>query len=145
MEKVSEPVNWSAIAARAFEGKLAEISARKEMSSMVDVVQRLRLSKQDHDSQVFREGFNLGSEWAKRDAGAAQLEHLEAIFAEPAPISCTDQLLVTWLTPEYDEAPQLFWEDAIGDQNDSRLTNVRFLRGFVDGALAVWREVKQQL
>ena len=45
MDKVAEPVNWSAEAGRAFEAKLAEISSRKEKQNMADVIQRLRASK----------------------------------------------------------------------------------------------------
>ena len=41
MEAVDEPVNWSALACRAFEQKLAEIIKRKGSSNMNDVINRL--------------------------------------------------------------------------------------------------------
>jgi hypothetical protein len=45
IDKAGEDVNWSAIAARAFESKLADIAAKKEKKNMDDVIQRLRASR----------------------------------------------------------------------------------------------------
>ena len=42
MDKVSASVNWSQVAAQAFEAKLLELESKKEVSGMDDVIARLR-------------------------------------------------------------------------------------------------------
>jgi hypothetical protein len=65
MDKVAEEVNWSTIAANAFEQKLSEIAARKERKSMQDVIQRLRGLKVREDKQTYETGKRAGTRWAK--------------------------------------------------------------------------------
>ena len=47
MDKVKEDVNWSALACRAFEQKLAEVASKKENKTMNDVITRLRHRRPD--------------------------------------------------------------------------------------------------
>src|SRR5438477_10267197 len=77
MDRVKEPVNWSALACRAFEGKLAEIASRKECKAMTDVVERLRVSLRNEQGKSFNEGFGAGRKWAENLATAAQLKQLK--------------------------------------------------------------------
>ena len=78
MDRVKEPVNWSALACRAFEAKLAEIAARKENKTMIDVVERLRDSLRNQQGESFNEGYETGRKWAENTATAVQLDRLES-------------------------------------------------------------------
>src|SRR5262249_7379637 len=77
MDKVQEDLNWSAIACKAFEEKLAEIASRKVSKTMSDVVQRLRTSKMRAEDEQYREGEKEGRHWAEHDAEADELTRLE--------------------------------------------------------------------
>ena len=68
--------NWSAIACNAFEARLGQIALQKKEKNMDDVVSRLRASKQENDSALYAEGYELGTDWAKSTASAAQLKRL---------------------------------------------------------------------
>jgi hypothetical protein len=159
MEAVEVPVNWSAVACRAFEDKLAEIATQKEKRDMTDIVARLRASKRQSEDTHYKEGFEIGREWAGDTAEADDLQRLERwkercgwewgeCFDNDPRRSCTVADLVAqniWpdddLTlPSSDE----FWEQALGD-NTSAKDNPSFVKGFVEGALALWDEVKDQL
>jgi hypothetical protein len=167
MDRVKEPVNWSALAAIAFEQKLAEIANKKERKTMDDVISRLRASKRHSDSEAFKIGFEAGQEWAKSTAEARELERL-ADFAERlsnsrecdadyffsdqnASAFSTAELLHSEFAAGHDidraEAAE-FWEHTVGSKvNDHAkwLGDNQFLRGFVEGALAIWDEVCGEL
>jgi hypothetical protein len=160
MDAVAEPVNWSALACRAFEGKLAELAAKKERKDMQDVITRLRASKQRVDDEQYHAGEQAGREWTEAEADADELQNLdrwverlghdiETIFADQrwdnAYTSAEDVAFTVW--PEHDGdrgMANAFWEERLGDDT-SAAENARFVRGFVDGALDVWHKVKDQL
>ena len=81
MDKVREPVNWSALACEAFERELGEIASRKETKKMTDVIQRLRASRMKGDSESKRLGREAGQYWAKDRAEAHELERLKRLLA----------------------------------------------------------------
>lgn len=161
MSKVKEEVNWSAIACQAFAGKLAEIASRKELKDMSDVIERLRASTQRASSEEFRAGCEAGQKWAKNRAEAIELQRLEefqdalerevttswnAFFCDD-PHSASSAYTVAEklffvIQPECQgdrEGADAFWRKA-GDK-----LSPEFLRGFGEGALAVWSAVKGQL
>lgn len=156
MDKAGPDVNWSAIAAAAFEAKLAEIAAKKVKKNMDDVIQRLRASNQENEAQSYKEGFKAGQEWAKDYAEAADLKKLSK-FREPLsshewelqfvnddynpPVS--DRFIkIVW--PDADEDAE-FWAGAIGEDFVYQADDGEFVHGFADGALNVWDEVKARL
>lgn len=145
-------VNWSQTASEAFERKLGEIAASKRRKTMKDVVQRLRASKLAVDSEEASEGYKAGQEWAKDQAGAKQLELLnrhmmEGGFVQPdgnAYGGAENFLFV--IQPEHNgdrQQAMFFWDEALGDQDE--LPSDRFVQAFAEGALALWREVENQL
>src|SRR3954447_17485852 len=81
MDAVAEPVNWSAVACRAFESELAEIVKRKGVRDMKDVIQRLRASKRQSDDGLYHRRNDAGVERAKDKAEALHLERLVAFKA----------------------------------------------------------------
>jgi hypothetical protein len=159
MDAVDESVNWSAVASRAFEAKLVEIAAKKEQKSMDDIVARLRVSKRRVDDEQYQEGEKVGRAWVEEDAEADELENLErwlliyrgnedAIFRDDLNHAYSSaELTVFGIWPDRDgdrSAAEEFWEERLGD-DASAAEHVQFVRGFVDGALDMWRKVKDQL
>src|SRR5262249_23608495 len=65
MDAVKESVNWSGVAAAAFEAKLKELAARKEPENMEDVVKRLRAAAELEANEEYQAGFEAGQAWAK--------------------------------------------------------------------------------
>jgi hypothetical protein len=163
MDKVADQVNWSAAAAQAFEQKLAELSAKKEKKTMQDVIQRLRGSKQQTFDKTYRKGEQLGRQWAMDRAGAAALRELEMWVERKAGTDWEsflgesekkgwDLALGFYMNTHPEEngpgggsASDLFWRQLV-DEDDLYLSQQPdFLRGFANGSLAIWREVKDQL
>ena len=160
MEKVKEPVNWSRIAATAFEQRLAEIAARKQSKSLDEVARRLRLSQQRTTkmSLLFREGYELGRRWAENQASVEGLTRLEELkdelgtdwgsnfktTSEDRASAC--QLLAMRLHPEWEEAEDWTlardWWKEVGDGEEKKAYQADYLRGFAEGALDLWSKVK---
>ena len=130
MEAVETSVNWSALACRAFEEKLAELAAHKEKKDMRDIVTRLRASRRQAEDAQYKAGAEAGREWVEDTAEADELVRLERwktaakwewdhIFGgDPnRNYSAAEQVaFVIW--PEHDgnyTMSQVFWERALGD------------------------------
>jgi hypothetical protein len=159
MDAVDEPVNWSALACQAFEQRLAEIIKRKGSSNMNDVISRLRASKRTYENAQYQAGHEAGQAWAKDEAEAGELILLSqwkdragrdwddyfATGENDAYGSCENFVFTIW--PEHDgnrTTSEEFWEGNVPEgQSDHPEDN--FVRGFAEGALAVWDEVKDQL
>jgi hypothetical protein len=73
-------VNWSSVAATAFELHLAEIAARKKRTTMKDTVQRLRASRLKTEKRQTNDANKAGMKWTAEEAEWAQLQSLEALF-----------------------------------------------------------------
>ena len=161
MDAVQEEVNWSAVASRAFENQLAEIAARKEKKDMKDIVTRLRASKRQAEDAQYKAGSEAGREWAGDTAEADDLQRLErwadhtrndedwdALFAQGNSRDgeiAEHVVSAIWADEEPDYySVKEFWEQALGDDTSAK-DDPSFVKGFVEGALALWDEVKNQL
>jgi hypothetical protein len=160
MEAVEEDVNWSAVACRAFEAKLGEIASRKEKKTMDDVIARLRASKQREDDLDYRYGEAQGRDWAANHASAHALMRLEdyrewtgsewrSLFESyTSSTTPAERLADVLLPPEevamsYNRSSQLeFWQKITPMHMPDTES---FVRGFADGALALWLEVKDHV
>lgn len=160
MDKAGEEVNWSAIAARAFEDKLGEIASRKERLTMADAIERLRASKRRGESASYQKGEKAGMEWAKDSADVKDLQALEDtreqtgvhwdVYFENDDRSAwgPGELLAFIMVPgdDRDRRDAGEWlESVLGEDSDELAMDGAFIRGFADGALAFWGEVKDQL
>src|SRR5262249_34830315 len=67
-------VNWSAVAARAFEEQLNEIARARKEKTMDDAILRLRAAKRCLDDEDYREGHKAGQAWACEHAEPKELE-----------------------------------------------------------------------
>ena len=160
MESVDEDVNWSAVASQAFKQKLAEIIQRKGVRDMKDVIARLKASKAELQTERYNLGFSAGQIWAKESADVAELERLES-FRNDFQYGWND-----WFQPNQNDAygpcellafqirpgdgtnrasAGAFWEEAIGEDLEKLRWDGEYLRGFAEGALDIWEEVKGQL
>jgi len=160
MEKVREPVNWSAVATEAFIKKLGEIAAAKEKKDMSAVIDRLRASKIEATSATGKEGYAAGRQWAMHAAGYGELEGIARFASETdsvadvrwnAPWAAMDYAAMAALgidekdrqnrnDSDIREDIESFWDD-----NFTRAGDDDWLDGFLAGASAVWEEVRAEL
>jgi hypothetical protein len=159
MDAVDQPVNWSAVAADAFERKLAEIISRRGAQDMQDVVNRLRASLKDHEGKEYTAGHEAGEQWANSTAEASELKRLskfqakcgrdwDDFFDESMDPNCAysiQERLFFAINPDADGdrgAASEFAETISGNDGD---IGGAWLKGFAEGAIAVWEKVKDQL
>lgn len=158
MDESGEDINWSALACKAFQEKLAEIAARKESKNPDDVIERLRASKERSDSGAYREGFAAGQAWASNTAEAIELERVDKLhqrlseadwkwwFASDDNNTYSPaELFVFIVRPENEQDrayAESFWRE-LG--RDYLQIEDEWMRGFAEGALEVWKEVKSKL
>lgn len=148
-------VNWSAVAADAFDREIAKRERReKEVATMNDAIARLRSSRRDAQHGEHGRGEIAGRQWAMTKAEWGQLEALEEMFghcddAEWEGFFSTDDavgfqgLFVRGISP--DEWPdrsecEEFWETWVEDAPCEG-----FVRGFAEGALDFFQEAKDQM
>jgi hypothetical protein len=157
MDAVQEPVNWSAIACQAFEHKLAEITKRKGAKDMKDVINRLRASKEQFKGDQHQAGHDAGESWAKNEAEAGDLIQLDNFRGRAG----TDWDACFWDMPNdaYSTAEKFFfsvWPEHDGERSEANEFWERqgfekdhpvgdYVRGFAEGALSVWDDVKDEL
>lgn len=127
-------------------------------------MERPQDSKRETGREKFRNGHAVGQDWAKRRADTIELERLDQLYADRTNDSvCTwevffsesggsaysnAEILYFALCPEYEndrDAAADFWEREIADGNADFLGDGEWLRGFAEGGLEVWWEVKEQL
>lgn len=155
-------VNWSGVAADAFEKKLNELSQRKEVKEMAGMIERLRASKEQSVSEFYTAGKTAGEEWARDTADFEELQRLEVrraqlgdnwrdwlIPEERDEFGSGHRLAVAILGNErllHHEAAD-FWDCAIGDDDEAQdqRNNDDFVRGFADSALEAFARVKRHL
>ena len=149
MAKVGEDVNWSALACQAFEEKLAAIAIKKEKTVISDVVVRLRASKRASANQDFREGFACGRSWTELSAEAVELERLQSLWDR---LQHEQTHGWEWWFNHGDPrstADELLSEMSAGNEYDAEIfegvKSNEWLRGFAEGALDVWAQVRDHL
>lgn len=157
MDTVTEPVNWSQVAAQAFEVKLAEIAAKKVERTMDDVAQRLRVSKLEGGSKLVKAGREGGRKWAEDKAEWRELEKLNDArddFERGLKKKGVPYFYKTldWTTFLGDSASDQadFWNPyggraAGGSQLGKHHPHIDFVVGFWIGALEVYDQLKDTL
>lgn len=154
-------VNWSAVAAAAFERKLKELEATKKPKDLDGVILRLKAAAEIEASEDYQAGAKSGREWAKREASPKHLRRLQEM-ADDRQYGVEGQLEI-WtngmnrgiadglfgvLEPnsrdDWGITRSTFWEIALGDDQD-KIEDWSFARGFCDGALEIWEAVESKL
>jgi hypothetical protein len=156
-EVENEGVNWSALAAQAFESKLAELVTKRGARSMREVIARLRAAKHKHRHGASARGREAGTAWA---SNFARPEHLEAL----------DDLINSGGTDyfaddpdqDYPPAERFYYEVIEPDHEGKRRAAMRWwsqnfegldeagpsgedVTGFAEGALTIWEQVKDEI
>jgi hypothetical protein len=159
MDQLAEQVNWSGVAAEAFQRKIVEVrSERKRTMTKAKVIERLK-SAGKGDPKGFEVGRALGRKWAEEKALPRHLRNLakgtEDAFSyrvdpddqEQPPYQAIAYWLACAITGESltSEDKEAFWAEAIGPEGHLRANGEDFARGFIAGALEVWEEVKDEL
>jgi hypothetical protein len=151
-------VNWSAVASQAFQDKLIELKSQMEVTNMDEVVERLRASKQRAESEQYQRGLTEGRDWAKGGAEFDELQNLSAwrqsmnehdwsiVMHDSDGFGAAWFNLVNTIWPERADdrsAVDDFRESIMGDTMTP--CTAEFTRGFADGAIEVFEQVKRQL
>ena len=125
---------------------------------MQDVVDRLRKLKEDQPGhESYGTGDTEGRQWAMNRATPGQLERLDH-FRGRHSSNDWNRLFETeegWRELARQMEPSIgtksiqrrsseksFWKKIL---DDKKISDVAFFRGFADGSLAVWREVRDQI
>jgi hypothetical protein len=162
MDAVTEQVNWSTVACRAFEQELAEIASRKEEKTMDDVVQRLRAAAMLEAKEEYRHGVEKGRAWVNKSAAPRQLRRLQELDDHPVESVRTflqarshDRRreiahgLYKLLNSQEQGARkgdvEAFWREVLGNEGARQIEDFDFALGFCHGALGVWDKVKCKL
>jgi hypothetical protein len=154
MDAAGGEVNWSAVAVRAFEERLAEIASKKQEQTMDDVIQRLRASKMRGDDEAYRQGEEAGRSWAGRYAEAHELKRLADLYEEAQASRRWDWVegdalgianhVLARMQGERSISrteSEEFWDQCLGE----RYPEGSLLEGFVAGASGLWGEVRDRL
>jgi hypothetical protein len=153
MDRVKEPVNWSAVAADAFELKLGEFARRQQEKTLEDVVARLRASMVEDAMDDKGRGYKAGVEWAKHTAKPGELRRLERFDrvdmlehrSKPAWAHRLAFAILPGPGEHTREEAIEFWGTGVGVGDSRQLESVEFLNGFVLGALSIYQQVKSAL
>ena len=172
MDKVREDVNWSALACQAFQDKLAEIATQKERRIMAsgmtekeraEVAKRLAVTKDYTKRPRYKTGWTCGVAWAKKSANVDQLQRLANVTVDlsfgPGSLCVEGNSPYERVASAIDHAGTMgvdhLWRHLIhslnlkvsltGKSGEQPWRDPFFLQGFVDGATAVWREVREQV
>lgn len=112
------------------------------------VIERLRASKKEMEAKDEAEGRDRGREWAMESAQHKHLQRLAEIGSMRRDYngdlsSFVEQLVFCDAGQDEwdDDHPEYFWEDHSG----LSIPTDNKVRGFVNGALAVWKEVADKI
>lgn len=137
MLRVGERVNWSAVAARAFEKELAEIEKRARAVDIDVAVHRLIEDDLDSRGEDYRKAFEAGRQWAFY---AARLRVIRSISQHREDYRC-------WGVTGDGNHP-IYYEifDAVEKAIGCRLDhNHDALSGFVSGVCWAYSEVRKRV
>ena len=159
MDEADERTNWSAVAQRAFDLELNHIETVKDIKTMTDVIERLKVSKEKAAANSEDDGRVAGQAWAMHHAEYDELKRVAGLDADDfSDIFIDDpdwvcrKIVAVAIAGGKDEAKEVLRDKDDTAQmfnlepDDLNVTLTReFLVGFVRGATEVWEEVKDQL
>jgi hypothetical protein len=139
MDACGGEVNWSATAQTAFERAIAREVWKMSDDTMERAMARLRASKAEYEQQEREAGTAEGRKWALDRADYAELDRLSRYNGE-----MTCGALGAYM---YDDTPPCpFWSESVFSIHEPYPQPSDFwVAGFVDSALAVFRELQAKL
>jgi hypothetical protein len=157
-EVEDEGVNWSALAAQAFEARLAELAAKRGARSMRDVIARLRAAVGKGSCEGSARGREAGIAWASNVALPGHLETLadllesggEGYFAEDVEnqdYPPAERFYYEVIEPDHEGRRKLalrWWSQNFEGLSDAGPSGEDVI-GFAEGAQSVWEQVKDEI
>ena len=115
-------------------------------------IERLRASRQKSEEKAGEAGEDDGRKWASNTAEAEELSRLEGLY-DPHNWDITDGLpeardVYYGMHSEDDgdwQSADEFWENVADLKTIAPINHCAYVRGFVEGALEVWEEVKDAI
>lgn len=142
-------INWSAVATEAFRSVV--LNHKAKVTDMNAVVDRLRACKQRYETEEKQFGEEYGRKWAAETAEFEELTKLDDLTEIPQELDDLYDLI----SPKVGNHPRAnlvrdvgrseFLESVFVNDDPWSHDNPEFCAGFVDGALSVFNEVKDQL
>jgi hypothetical protein len=162
MDEVDQRVNWSGVAAEAFQRKLLELESRKEGETMDEARASYKARGELEENEEYQAGYEAGETWAKNQGTPKQLRRLEGYVDEfarqgaewwdvespgwAAPGGATGSFAIDVLGLNRDNAErddiEGFWEQAL--DNAKRIEDADFFHGFGDGAIAMREKLENE-
>jgi hypothetical protein len=154
MDAVEEEVNWSAVAAQAFEQRLAQIIQRQGARDMNDVIDRLRASTKRVADRQYQKGLKDGAEWTGSTADVDELDRLDNLYSRCHPTAYFDFPPADMWSGQA-VAAEILGVEKVSDMAIIRLKtkeifgserpHAQYVKGFVKGAVELWRYVRERL
>jgi hypothetical protein len=139
LARLQDQVSWSQVAQKAFEGVL-RLNPEWSEDQMSAVVERLRASKIKEVDEVIARGAAAGREWAEQKASYRALKTVaEKVLLPSDPDDIPDNAITEWVGETHVD----FFAPYIGD-NEFHV-GPYFQIGFLQGAKAVWAEVRSKI
>ena len=150
MDEAGTGANWSAIAQRAFGTELDHIQSVKEVKTMTDVIDRLRVSKQKFIDREMVGGKAVGATWAKEEAEYEELRRMEHMgISDLEDLGASTGLQLACYVHERATGEDADLEDVAAffglDRDVLEDVSCEYVQSFVQGALDVWTEVSDEL
>jgi predicted transcriptional regulator len=141
MNDVGEAVNWSDIARPAFENAIADFTRRKGQA--MNVIDRLRASKNQYYSHLEKSAVEDGRNWASKKASFYELK--EIIKIDLARYEADTNGFISYLYNTLDELNGIPFETWVSDTFGVIDPGDDWAFYFTKGAQAVFNEVKDQI
>jgi hypothetical protein len=156
-EVEDEGVNWSALAALAFEAKLVEFVTKRGARSMREVIARLRAARHEVRPGGSARGREAGIAWASNVARPEHLETLDDLIS-----SGDEGYFAEDPDQDYPPAERFYYEVIEPDHEGNRRAALRWwsqnfeglvevgpsgedVTGFAEGAQSIWDQVKDEI
>ncbi|HJN12610.1 MAG TPA: hypothetical protein QF564_28270 [Pirellulaceae bacterium] len=160
-------VNWSQLACDAYETKIAEQLGKEDEITLDDLISRVRSSKKQTTDQKYRQGVELGEKWATGYFGYEDFLRLDDFvtsrteddWKELANTKGSQKISARLLRTldsggTLSEAAKGNWMSDVphvsevgvqrGRSQDLR-NSIPFLRGYCDGAMKIWSQIKKEI
>lgn len=140
-------INWSAVAQQAFEQELKVHAAKKGIKPMNTVIERLRASKKNVEDQSYVAGINDGRIWAEEHAQYDELTAVVEVHNGDTSIDGYSEVVGRILSEAGYQAEEVGdgWKPSMNWRAGLPPTPERYFEGWVEGAVAVFAEVEDEL
>lgn len=161
MDAVDASVNWSQVAASAFEVHLRRLESEKEGSAMDDVIARMKAADELDCNEQHQEGLDAGRKWVTRAKGHATPRQLRTLAKAIERQDVRDLVetyasglnsgvmrgLYSELHPREERPDELdvtaFWDNVL--QDPRQIEDVAFAVGFIEGAMEEWEKIESHI